>query len=536
MVRRRWISTALATALGVLTLVGTALAAPANKPAKVTWSPSRIANEVVEAGVFVVELSADKAVPNAELWVSGSLNGVLDWTPTEFEIPEDGTVEIEFTLLQTPDEAGRTLGGTVHVRADGKNLAKPLNLSLKKTQEEDPGGEEGFDEDGIVDDEGNLPVSWSLGGEENPKGEGEASLEKEDESDVRWISLAEFNEEGLAEVMMTANRDLDNVLFWITPSLKDCVVASLPEDLESEEGVLEIDEEGHIIFIAAGTTIPVLLTLQKPLEEIEPRRGTLHVRSFAHSRRTWPAVLGIALTDLVSEEEQEEVLPGAIVDAANYELGPIAPGQIVSIFGLGITPEELSIAELEAGELPDELSGISVLVDGYFMQLLAAGRGQINGVVPGQAKGHYADIVVINQGKSSAPMTVGLKKTVPKVFTAFGSGSGQAAAINPSGVLNGGASPASPGSYLSIWVTGIADPELDSGTIAEAAIPLDEFPQVRIGGVEQIVTYAGTAVGLLQAVTQINILIVEGTPSGPQPVLIIAESEESPETTTVTIE
>ena len=129
-----------------------------------------------------------------------------------------------------------------------------------------------------------------------------------------------------------------------------------------------------------------------------------------------------------------------------------------------------------------------------------------------------------------------MKKTVPRIFTAFGTGTGQAAAVNPSGVLNGGASPASPGSYLSLWVTGIADPALDPAAVATEAIPLPELPRVFIGGVEQTVTYAGTAIGMLQAVTQINIQIAEGTPSGPQPVLIIVGSEESPETTTLTVE
>jgi uncharacterized protein (TIGR03437 family) len=459
------------------------------------------------------------------LWVSGSLSGVLDWDPEPFDILEGTTVEIPFTLLQTPDEAGRTLGGTVHLRANGKNLAKPLTLSLKKTVvEEDPGEVEG--EDGIVDEQGNLPVSWLVG-------------EGEEQAAVRRVTSDLFDDTGLAQVSLLANRELTNVQLWLTPSLRQCVMASLPAELLSEEGVLEVDDQGRLVLVAQGAEVPVLLQLLVPAEELGRCGGTLHVRSFVRSRRTWPAVLGFSL-GAPDEEEQEEVAPSAIVDAANFKLGPVAPGQIVSIFGSGISPEELSIAELdENGVIPEDLSGVMVLADGYLVRLMAAGRGQINGVLPANLKGHYADIVVINNGKSSAPFPIELKKVVPRIFTAFGTGTGQAAAVNPKGVLNGGASPASVGGYLSLWVTGIADNsalDFDPAAVATEAVPLSFPIQVFIGGVEQTVIYAGTAPGMLEAVMQINIQIVPGTPSGPQPVLIVVGAEESPETTTVTVQ
>jgi uncharacterized protein (TIGR03437 family) len=136
-------------------------------------------------------------------------------------------------------------------------------------------------------------------------------------------------------------------------------------------------------------------------------------------------------------------------------------------------------------------------------------------------------------------MTLGLKKVVPRVFSAFGTGSGQAAAVNPSGVLNGGASPARVGSYLSIWVTGLADtedPDFNPAAIAEEAIPLPFPIRVYIGGQQQILDYAGTAPGMLPAVTQINIQIAPDTPSGPRPVLIVVGAVQSTTATTITVE
>jgi uncharacterized protein (TIGR03437 family) len=90
-----------------------------------------------------------------------------------------------------------------------------------------------------------------------------------------------------------------------------------------------------------------------------------------------------------------------------------------------------------------------------------------------------------------------------------------------------------------LWATGIADtsdPEFGPAAVAAEATPLPFPVQVFIGAVEQIVDYAGTAPGMLEAVIQINIQIVPGTPSGPQSVVIVVGTEESPETTTVTVE
>lgn len=530
MYRSRLRNTSLAGLLAALLIAGSAFAGPENKPAKATWTPSRIVNEDVDAGTgtFVVDLSADKEVLGAELWVSGSLTGVLSWDPTPFDILEGATVPITFTLLQTPDEAGRTLGGTIHLRAGGKNLAKPLNLSLKKTGE-DPGEEDpGIEgEDGIVDEEGDLPVSWTVG-------EGEA------QTDLLSITPELFDEAGLAQISLTANRPLENVQLWLTPSLRDCVIAYLPAELvpSAVPDVLTVDGQGRIVFVAQDQQVPVVLELVNPLAELGSCGGTLHVRSFAKSKRTWPAVLGFALGE-PDEEEQEEVAPSAIVDAANFKLGAVAPGQIVTIFGSGIAPLELSVAALdEDGLIPESLSGVMVLADGFPVRLMAAGRGQINAVLPANLKGKYADLVVINKGKSSAPITVELKKVVPRVFSAFGTGTGQAAAVNPRGVLNGGASPASVGGYLSLWVTGLADtsaPGFDPAAIATEALPLPFPIRVYVGGQQQILLYAGTAPGMLQAVTQINIEIAPDTPTGPQPVLIVVGAEQSPTTTTVTV-
>ena len=241
-----------------------------------------------------------------------------------------------------------------------------------------------------------------------------------------------FDEDGFAVVILTANRDLSDIFLWLTPSLRDCVAAYFPSDLEFTDKLVFDDDDPdqrRIAFIAAGEDVPVVLELLKATEDLpeEGRSGTLHVRSFGESRRTWPAVLGFSLGE--DSDDEVEVAPSAVVDGANFELSAIAPNQIVSIFGLGLGPDDLVVFELnEDGSLPDSLSGVMVLFNGYVAPLLAAGRGQINVVVPGGVKGKYADLVVINNGKASSPFPVDVRKVAPRIFTAFGTGTGQAAA------------------------------------------------------------------------------------------------------------
>jgi len=196
-----------------------------NKPPKLTWTPKRVQIDLVEEGeddngevvkTIPVEVTADKEVMGATLFASGSLRSVIG-LPGPFSIECDDetgicdTVMLDFTLVMGPDDAGRTIGGTVQGMAGGKHLAQPLVFSLKRSLngEEDDADEE---DDDLMDDNGKLPVSWLLDGEDDENGEA-----------IRDITLDLFDSDGKATIIMVANRDLENLGLWFTPSVSPCI-------------------------------------------------------------------------------------------------------------------------------------------------------------------------------------------------------------------------------------------------------------------------------------------------------------------------
>jgi hypothetical protein len=74
----------------------------------------------------------------------------------------------------------------------------------------------------------------------------------------------------------------------------------------------------------------------------------------------------------------------SIVNAASLSQPDyISPGEIVSIFGLSIGPKEPASYQLNAsGDVPSELNGLQVLINGIAAPILYASQNQINAVVP----------------------------------------------------------------------------------------------------------------------------------------------------------
>ena len=98
----------------------------------------------------------------------------------------------------------------------------------------------------------------------------------------------------------------------------------------------------------------------------------------------------------------------------------------------------------------------------------------------------------------------------PGLFTADGTGAGQAAAINQDGTINSASNPAPIGSVISLYATGGGqtspagvDGQVSTSPLARQSLPV----QVYIG--QQIVTtqlqYAGPAPGEIAGLMQINV-------------------------------
>ncbi len=509
--------------LTVAAIVGT-LALPAmdrpndRKPIKVEWSPSRVENAHVDGDVILVELIPDGTAEGATLGMSASLEGFLGIPREPFSLEEGVAVPIELIVLQTPDEAGRTIGGAVHVFVDGKHLAKPLSVSLKKT-ESDTGDEEP-DDDGEDGDGPGGVISWING-----------------DAPVEAVTLDLFTD-GLAQIALVPSRNLENVVLWPTPSLRECLLAEVSGANVNEEGVLEISDDGEILLVAADT--PVLVDLMLPESDAEQARacgGTIHVRNAGRPPRTWPAPLNVRLG--AEQEEGDEVAPAVAVGAASFEAQPIAPGQIATIFGQGLGPAENALFVLDRdGAVGEHVAGTMVFFDGVPARVLSVRNDQVNVIVPQELEGEEVELLVVRSGFQSTPFPVPMRPFAPELFTLTGEGRGQIAAFNQDGTLNRDTSPAPVGSVVIGFGTGAGgtDAELGDGEIADAASELDAEVEIWVGGVQAIVHYAGTSPGQVGALTQFNFEIAAGTPSGQQPVKLIVNGVESTQKATVAVE
>ena len=202
------------------------------------------------------------------------------------------------------------------------------------------------------------------------------------------------------------------------------------------------------------------------------------------------------------------------VNAASFQVGPVAPGEIVSLFGAGL--------------------GATVWFDDTAAPVLYAGDGQVNAVAPFNLAGKKQVAVTVSRdGVWSAPSMLAVAKAAPGIFHAAGT----ALAINQDGSINGAAAPAARGSILQLFATGLGafQTEVPDGGLGSGAEKLAQTVAVSIGGVTARVVYAGTAPGLINGLAQVNVEVPGTVAAGLQPVVITAGGIASPDGVTVAV-
>jgi trimeric autotransporter adhesin len=212
----------------------------------------------------------------------------------------------------------------------------------------------------------------------------------------------------------------------------------------------------------------------------------------------------------------------------------IAPGEIVTFKGSGLGPPQLVSARAGSdGFYPTQLSGTSIQFNGVAAPLLYASANQVAAVAPFGLTGPSAQVIVTYQGQSSVPATIQVVPSAPGLFTADGSGTGQAAAINEDGTINSASNPAPIGSVISLYATGVGqtspagvDGQVSTSPLARLTLPV----QVYIGQNHLLLSqaqlqYAGPAPGEIAGLMQINVPLIGGLTTGSAvPVAIIVGS------------
>lgn len=207
----------------------------------------------------------------------------------------------------------------------------------------------------------------------------------------------------------------------------------------------------------------------------------------------------------------------AIVNAASFVGGSVAPGEIVSIFGENLGPEAGAVGRFDpiTGGLQTEFEETAVFFQDTPAPLFYAGPGQINAQAPADlAPGQSAVVKIMRQGVVSENVIIPVQAEAPGLFTLDGSA---VVALNQDGSINSAQAPAAPGTVVTLYATGqgATAPSLATGEPAGAA-PLnrvDGAVEVTIGGQPAEVLFAGMAPGFVGLV-QLNVQVPAAAQSG----------------------
>jgi uncharacterized protein (TIGR03437 family) len=202
-------------------------------------------------------------------------------------------------------------------------------------------------------------------------------------------------------------------------------------------------------------------------------------------------------------------------NAAGLGTGPaeLAPGTMASIIGTHLAERELTAPGVRAEgsylttDLPEELGGIRVTVDGKTAGIIAVSPKRIDFQVPfALSTGRTATVRVSRNGIAAPAVQVRLEPAAPGIFTyTYGEtrsidflNEGAAIATNADGTLNYPSQPAHPGDTITLRVTGLGAVEqlpepLQRGPREEVAA--EQIPEVLIDGRSAVVQSAVLAAG-----------------------------------------
>jgi uncharacterized protein (TIGR03437 family) len=214
----------------------------------------------------------------------------------------------------------------------------------------------------------------------------------------------------------------------------------------------------------------------------------------------------------------QKKLIGDVVNSASSLSGPVAPGELVVVYGSGLGPATLARAQLDSsGHLSDNVASTQVLFNGVAAPLIYTRADQVAAIVPNAVSDQQSvQVQVKYQGQSTPTFSTTVADTVPGLFTLDQSGQGQAAVLNQDNSINSTANPAARGSIVSLWATGHgqSDPDWADDVLASSPLPQPKNKvNVNIGGHWAQILYAGAAPGLA-AVIQVNVRVPYGIQPG----------------------
>src|SRR5262245_16381045 len=116
------------------------------------------------------------------------------------------------------------------------------------------------------------------------------------------------------------------------------------------------------------------------------------------------------------------------VSAASFEPAPVSPDSIVSSFGAGLATRTAIASDTDPSrpgiQLPTELGGTTVEVNGVRAGLFFVSAGQVNYAIPGGMQPGVANVVVRAEDGTISNGTMTMTEVAPAIFTANANGRG----------------------------------------------------------------------------------------------------------------
>jgi uncharacterized protein (TIGR03437 family) len=236
-----------------------------------------------------------------------------------------------------------------------------------------------------------------------------------------------------------------------------------------------------------------------------------------------------------------------LVNSASYASGAVAPGEIVTLGGVGMGPKDgqkWQWATPEQKAFTKILAGVSVLFDGVPAALTYVSATQINAVAPYSVAGKTTTQAQVQyNGVLSNTLNVPVQAAAPGIYSLDATGAGSGAVLNENYDVNDKFHPAARNSVVMIFCTGggVTNPASEDAAIttlkADSLPWLTQDVSVTIGGLPANIWYKGGAPGNVAGLTQINAQIPLGvTPGSAVPVVVKIGSWTSQTNITIAVQ
>jgi uncharacterized protein (TIGR03437 family) len=261
----------------------------------------------------------------------------------------------------------------------------------------------------------------------------------------------------------------------------------------------------------------------------------------------WVADTGNNRVRLLSASQTVVTPPAQLIavtlaSSASLLPGPLAPGEIFSIFSSGgsLGPATAVEGAFDApGILSTMLGTVQVLFNSTPAPLYYAQANQINAQVPYEMAGLAdAQLQIMYQGALVAEMQVSLADANPALFT-LSNGTGNAVVVNQDGSINSDRNPAPRGSIVVLYATGVGQTSAPgvTGQAAASPYPVPVLPvSLSMADIPANILFAADAPGFV-GLLQINAQVPSGfVPTGALSLVLSVGMYQSPAGVTIAVE